>query len=297
VCIEVKVALDLRCALGEGLHWDRRRNLLWFVDIYGPHVFWFNPNTQESGRRVLPESVGWVLSIENSDRVLVGLRSGIALLDAFDESAQIEWLDRRFPSDSDHRLNDAKADRRGRLWYGSVNASDESKAVGCLARHELRGERPVIVDSGYKVTNGPAFVGDCTFMLHSDSLQRITYRYDIDVETGLVANRTIWRRFAEDEGSPDGMIFDADGCVWIAHWGVGKLCRYDIRGNRVLTIQMPVTNVTNVCFGGREMTRMFVTSASLGLDDAKKNSEGSAGALFEVSGVGVCGLPSWQLRI
>jgi sugar lactone lactonase YvrE len=238
-----------------------------------------------------------VLSVENLDRVLVGLRSGIALLDAFDDSAQIEWVDRQFPSDADHRLNDAKADSRGRLWYGSVSASDESKPVGCLARYAMGDPAPVIVDTGFKVANGPAFNNDCTVMLHNDSGRRLTYRYEIDGESGMPTKRCVWRQFDEHDGYPDGMNFDADECVWIAHWGAGRLCRYDIRGNRLLTIRIPTLNVTNVCFGGKDMSRMFVTSASYGLDDRQKIHQSCAGDLFEVSGLNIVGLPSRQFRI
>lgn len=293
--IEVKVALPLACTLGEGLHWDERRNLLWFVDINGPHVYWFNLDSGELGRRAMPEPVGWVLSVENSERVLVGLKSGIGLFDVFDEPAQIEWVDRRFPADPDHRLNDAKVDQHGRLWYGSVSASDESQAVACLARYDWNGAGPVIIDSGYRVTNGPAFDHDGGVMLHSDSARRITYKYDIEVATGVASNRAVWKRFAEDEGYPDGMSFDSEDCVWIAHWNAARVCRYDVNGNLLLAIGMPALNVTNVCFAGKNLNRMFVTSAREGLAQGQDSS--TAGALFEITGLNVIGAPPGQLRI
>jgi xylono-1,5-lactonase len=297
VGIQVKIALPTQCALGEGLHWDVQRNLVWFVDIHGPDLYWFNPETREYGSRSMPEPIGWVLSARNSERVLVGLRSGVALLDAFDKSAQPEWIDRRFPTDTDHRLNDAKADKLGRLWYGSMSASDESKSVGCFARYEVGNGFPVIIDGGYLVTNGPAFNEDCTVMLHNDSGRRLTYRYTVDVQSGVSTERSIWKRFVEDDGFPDGMNFDADGCVWIAHWGAAKLCRYDGEGNRLLTVEIPTSNVTNVCFGGKDMARMFVTTASRGLSSAQRASQSTAGALFEVLGLNVRGGPSRQVKV
>ena len=293
---QAKVALNTRCMLGEGLHWDSRRNLLWFVDIHGPRVYWFDPDSLASGSRAIPESVGWILSVENSYRMLIGLKSGIALIDPFDSSAQIQWLSRRFPADVNHRLNDGKADKKGRLWYGSVSAVDESQAVGCLATR-APGEEPIIVDSGYQVTNGPAFPEDCTYMLHSDSALRTTYKFDIDPEDGRAFNRTVWKQFDKEDGAPDGMNFDAEGCVWIAHWGAAKVCRYNSRGTLVLSIAMPTTNMTNVCFGGRDMNRLFATSATQGLSDTQKNSETAAGALLEISGTNARGFPAWRIRI
>lgn len=293
----VEVVVPTRCVLGEGLHWDERRELLWFVDIHGPMIYWFDPDSGRTASRSLPEPVGWVLSASNSDRVVVGLKSGLALLDPLDERSQLEWLDRRFPGDPGQRLNDAKADALGRLWYGSLSATDESQPVGRLARYEIGGAAPLIVDSGYLVSNGPAFNEDCTLMLHSDSLRRVTYRYAVDGQSGAVSERTIWRSFAEDEGYPDGMTFDAEDCVWIAHWGAAKLCRYDSDGNRLLSVEMPTSNISNVCFGGKDMSRIFVTTAWQGLSDAQRLSQSAAGALFEVSGIAARGARSRQVRI
>ena len=294
---EAKLALATRCDLGEGLHWDPRRQLLWFVDIHAPALHWFDPVTCAAGSRPMPETIGWVLSARNSERVLVGLKSGIALLDPFDERAPLDWLDRSFPGHADLRLNDAKADSLGRLWYGSMSAVDESQPVGCFARWDVGNGPPVVVDSGYTVTNGPAFDAECTALLHSDSGKGITYRYSIDERSGLPTGRSVWKRFAADDGAPDGMTFDAEGCVWIAHWGAAKLCRYDGGGGRLLTVDIPAANVTNVCFGGRDLSRMFVTTAARGLDAAQRAAQPGAGALFEVTGLGVRGAPSWQVKV
>ena len=294
---QAKVVLATRCDLGEGLHWDVARQLLWFVDIHAPTLNWFDPVTRAAGSRVMPEPIGWVLSVRNSERVLVGLKSGIALLDAFAGGTQLEWLDRSFPGRADLRLNDAKADELGRLWYGSMSASDESQPVGAFARCDIGNGPPVVVDTGYTVTNGPAFDAECTTLLHSDSGKGITYRYSIDERGELPTGRSVWKRFAADDGAPDGMTFDAEGCVWIAHWGAAKLCRYDGEGKRLLTVGVPAANVTNVCFGGRNMDRLFVTTAARGLDNVQRASQPDAGALFEVTGLGVRGAHSWQVKV
>lgn len=292
--IQVSVALDLRCRLGEGLHWDEFRQVLWFVDILAQRLFRFDPRSLTVTERQLPEPVGWAISIQGSPQMVVGLKSGIGLISADEPDSPIRWLERGFPADNDQRLNDAKLDRFGRIWLGSVSMTDESQPVGSLARYTLSTGSLEILEGEYRVPNGPAFNQDSTIMLHSDSGRRSVFRYDLNPDDGQIERRSLWKAFPEEDGFPDGMTFDAEGNVWIAHWGAGKVCRYSSAGERLQTIPLPVTQVTNVCFGGESLSRMFISSARHGLSSHSIASQPLAGSLFEISGVDACGLSSWQ---
>lgn len=290
----VSVAATWQLQLGEGLHWDASRLLLWLVDIVGQEVLWFDPVQGAGGRRSVPEPVGWVVPIENSPQVLIGLASGIARCDPFDSDGPVEWLDRGFPGDPDLRLNDAKTDQRGRIWYGSMSRTDETSPVGALACYQISEGSRRIIDTDYRVPNGPAFNQDGSVMLHSDSARLITYQYRLDPETGTVRSRSVWRSFSAAEGFPDGMAFDSEGYVWIAHWGAARVCRYAPDGDLQLAIEMPSAQVSNICFGGADLNRLFVTSASVGLD---RSDDPHAGDLFEIHGLEVTGLPPWPVRV
>ena len=98
----------------------------------------------------------------------------------------------------------------------------------------------------------------------------------------------MWRQFTEADGHPDGMCFDAEDCVWIAHWGAGMLCRYAPDGTRLRRFDLPVANVTNVCFFGDDLSRIAVTTAR-NPPSAAAVAGSLEGALFEVVAPGVCG--------
>jgi D-xylonolactonase len=131
-------------------------------------------------------------------------------------------------------------------------------------------------------------------MLHTDSGRRTIYAFDLDVASGTVANKRAWKVFAPDEGYPDGMCFDAEGGVWVAHWGAGCISRFAPDGALLQRVALPVTQVTNVCFAGARLERLFVSSARVGLSVAELQQQPLAGGLFEVLGhgaVGLAGLP------
>ena len=87
--IEVKVAIQINCKLGEGLHWDSDRNAFWFVDILNHSIYFYNINTHELKKRVLNEPVGWAIPIVNSDKILLGLKSGVAQFNFFEKTYSI----------------------------------------------------------------------------------------------------------------------------------------------------------------------------------------------------------------
>ena len=290
--IEVKVAIQINCKLGEGLHWDSERNGFWFVDILNQIIYFYNIDTLELKKRVLNEPVGWVIPIANSQKILIGLKSGVAKYNFFESSDKIEWVFKGFPTKNDQRLNDAKIDMYGRLWFGSISSIDESLSVGTLARYNFTDNKFEIIDTNYKVTNGPAFNLENTIMLHNDSGKKMTYKFQLDKENGEIINKSIWRIYNEVEGYPDGMNFDSDENVWIAHWGVGKVCKYDIEGKLLQSITIPTPNVTNICFGGKDLKRLFVTTASKNFVNFNNFNTIFDGAIYEIIGTNAKGLKS-----
>jgi xylono-1,5-lactonase len=287
--LEVKVVIQLNCKLGEGLHWDSERNSFWFVDILDHVLYFYNLQTHQLKKRNFSEPIGWAIPIANSEQILIGLKSGVALFNFFDLEEKIQWICQTFPEKSDQRLNDAKIDKFGRLWFGSISSIDESYPVGALARFNFQENNLKIIDTNYKVTNGPAFNFDNTIMLHNDSGNKITYKFQLNKDNGEIIKKTIWRVYSDEEGYPDGMNFDSDDNVWIAHWGVGKVCKYDIEGKLLQSISLPTPNVTNVCFGGKDLNRLFVTTASNNLDKIDTSFDG---VIFEIIGTKVKGIKS-----
>jgi D-xylonolactonase len=295
--IEVKVLIPINCKLGEGIHWDSNRNAIWFVDILKQIVYFYSFDTSEIKRREFLEPVSWVIPIANSKEILIGLKSGVAKTNFFDINGSIEWIIKEFPGYKELRLNDAKIDKFGRLWFGSISSVDESKPVGALARFSFQKNQLEIIDTNYKVTNGPAFNFDNSIMLHNDSGNKITYKFYLDRSNGEVIKKEIWKVYNENQGYPDGMNFDAQDNVWIAHWGVGKICKYNIDGDLLDEIQFPTPNITNICFGGKELNRIFVTSAFKNFDNTNNFNPEFDGVVFEIIGSNSFGIKSHKPKL
>lgn len=267
-----------RDTLGEGLFWSERQNALYWTDILAPALNRLCLETGEVQRWPMPEMMGWVIEREGGG-LIAGLRSGFAEL-ALDP-VEVRPIADPEPNEPANRMNDAKADPWGNIWAGTMPVAIDRPSGGL---YRLSADRQVEqFDSGYTVANGPAISPDGRWLYHTDSPARTIYRFALSAEA--VRDRTEFLRFEEGWGVPDGMTCDAEGGLWVAHWGGARVSRFTADGRLDRAIELPASQITNVCFGGAALDRMFVTSAADGCE-----GEPLAGALFEVD-PGCRGLP------
>lgn len=283
-----QLAWDARCTLGEGCVWDAVRRRLLFVDIKQPAVLAYTPATGARQRWAMPDKLGWLVRRE-SGGWLAGFASGVALLrwaddeidTAADTAPQLTWLHRLHEPGSPMRLNDAKADAQGRLWFGTMNNEAESEPHGRFYRLDTDGSLHQ-VDDGYAVTNGPTFSLDGRTLFHTDSVARTIYAFDVAPD-GSLQRKRVWKKIegAEStEGYPDGMCTDAQDHLWVARWGAGCVTRLDPEGTEVSRLHTGAPHTSNCCFGGAGYTELYITSARVGLDEAALAAAPGSGALF-----------------
>lgn len=268
--------------LGEGLWWSARQNAVYWVDILSHAVNRYSLVDGGVRRWTVPEKIGWVIERRDKPGFIAGFQSGFAELEL--EPLAIRPLVDPEPHLPGNRMNDAKADQLGHIWAGTMDVGCK-ETTGSLYR--LQPDFSVRrMDEGYQVTNGPAFSPTQEVMYHNDTGRNTVYRFDVTPE-GEIANRRVFLKFTGDMGSPDGMTVDAEGFLWIAHWGGSRVSRFSPDATLDRTIKLPASQITNVTFAGPDLDRMFVTSAAEGLDRSK---EPLAGSLFEVDPGGVRGL-------
>jgi sugar lactone lactonase YvrE len=275
------IARDRRDLLGEGPIWSDRANAVYWVDILGQRVNRFCLSSDQVASWAMPELIGWVIEREKTPGFIAGFASGFAELNL--DPLRISSIADPQPGHPANRMNDAKADRVGRIFAGTKAV--EGQASGALFR--LDPDLSFVqVDSGYAIANGPAITPDGTWMYHTDSALNRIFRLSVAID-GTLGPRELFLEFPPEWGSPDGMTIDADGGLWVAHWGGGRISRFWPDGTLDRAIMLPASQITSCTFAGHDFDRMFVTSAADGVD------EEFAGQLFEVD-PGVRGLPTMR---
>jgi L-arabinonolactonase len=282
----LRVAVAAGDLIGESPVWSTREQALYWVDVEGRRV-----------RRFAPESgaiVGWnmpdvtsSIGLRCKGGLVAASRTGFIFLDTVTGACTpVVHPESHLPG---NRFNDGKVDRAGRFFAGTKNLANNSQPTGSVYRLDGDGSVHLITGS-VSCTNGIAWSPDNRTMYLCDTWVRRIYRFDFDFAAGAVANRRLFAELNAEAGYPDGLTVDAEGFVWNAHYDGWRITRYAPDGRAVQQMSMPVQHVTSLIFGGPDLRTLYVTSASMRLSDAARESQPLAGHVFAFE-PGPAGLP------
>ena len=152
--------------LGEGPLWSKRDRCVYWVDILSNklHACYLDGRARTWD---FPEHVTWVIERDISafpgGGFIAGLMSGFAEVTL--EPFSIRHIANPYPHEPENRMNDAKADDRGRIWAGSMH-------------------KPITKTSGafYRliVCAAPQTLGDLRSMLGAKCREKTTAEIDKD---------------------------------------------------------------------------------------------------------------------
>ena len=212
-----------------------------------------------------------------SGGLVAALRDGIYSVDP-DSGAAALFAAAPSHDPKNFRFNDGKVDPLGRFWAGTL-ALDSRPGQSRLYRVDA--DRSVqVIREGVSISNGLAWSPDARTLYYIDSPTRMVQAFAFDLEQGTLGPPRVAISLGDDDGFPDGCCMDVEGCLWVAHWGAGKVTRWEPETARLLsTISLPVANVTSCAFGGARRDQLFITTA---VDDSRPGSEPEAGYLFRI---------------
>ncbi|MDG0792689.1 SMP-30/gluconolactonase/LRE family protein [Cohnella ginsengisoli] len=286
--IKVELACDAQAQLGEGPVWDARDNSLYWVDILSHRVHVHHREEPASDGMI--ELAPYVSSIvpRRSGGFALTLQDGFYVCDSAGGGlTRLAEVEASVPG---NRFNDGKCDPAGRFVAGTMSMNDEPGRGALYSLDAGHAVETLVQD--VSISNGLAWSGDGATMYYIDTPTQRVVAFDYDTATGAVANRRVVVEMPTDEGSPDGMTIDAEGMLWIAHWGGWQVSRWDpATGEKLLSVPVPASQVTSCAFGGERLDRLYITTARVGLGEAELAAQPHAGGLF-CADVGVRGLPA-----
>lgn len=287
---DVTVAVNTEDVLGEVPVWDLATGSLWWTDVFRPAIHRLNAASGEVDSWTPPDKVHSFALREAGGLIIAG-RQGFALWNPETKDHTPLGDPRDDPKGT--LLNDGRADRQGRFWVGTMDKMLE-RPSGSLYCLDADGTNRMAAD-GITLFNGVAFSPKGDVLYFTDSLTKHIFAYDLNTETGALANKRIFANTKALPGIPDGATVDAEGHLWSARFDGSRVLRHTPDGNVADEIKLPVSRVTSCALGGPNLKTLYITTALFRLTERQRATQPLAGALFRVE-VDVPGVPEPSYR-
>ena len=285
--VELKDTIKVANQLGECVLWDELRQEVLWTDLVESKLFVHNAVEHTTRVLQLENLLCSFGLIAGGEQLICAFRTGIAIVER--RSLESKWL-YHLKAKAGVRFNDGRVDRQGRFWVGSLveGQTDPPDATGELfsVTHD---ETVQSHFDGIRIPNSICWSPSGEIMYFADSSKREINAFAFDVESGSLGQRSVFA--STPKGAlPDGSTVDAEGYLWNAEWGSGKVVRYTPDGSIDGEIDLPVSQATCVAFGGEDLSTLYVTTAKVGLSEEVLTAEPQAGDVF-VYETSVRGLP------
>ena len=286
--------LSVSNILGEGIQAHPNGEEIWWTDVQKKTLFRYHLGNDVLSKSSAPESI-CSFAFVNSQigleaDLLVAFASGIAYFNP--KTQELRWVHPDLKDKLNQRLNDGRVDRQGRFWVGSMSLHSEEYSTENGRGELLRlnaAEDLTSHESNIHISNGTCWSPDSKIMYFSDSPRNTIYSYSFDKDKGEISQRKIFHTTPKG-AFPDGACVDAEGYLWSAHWGANKVVRYNPNGEIDYEVFVPASQVSCVCFAGKNLDLLCVTSARQDMSAETLENEPQAGDVF-IYQTNVQGLP------
>lgn len=276
--MEASLLVDCKNQLGECVLWNTSDERVYWTDVYANRLYSCDEEGLDLVVRELPEKLGSFAFDPRGD-LLCAFASGLFRLRM--TTGEIERLTHFEPHIAATRMNDGRCDRAGRFVVGGCHQGFYNPVSSVIA-YAASGETRTLIEN-VALTNGIAFSLDGSRMYFSDSETRIYHWYEYDLATGNLGERHVLTELPKARGFADGSAIDADDNLWNARYYAGLVQQYRPDGTSGLTIHVPTLCPTCVCFGGRNLDTLFISTGLKDLSEAERAAQPAAGGLFKAS--------------
>ncbi len=237
----------------EGLRWRDKK--LWFSDMVICKVMTVDLNGKTDivvEMEDSPSGLGWLpdgplLIVSMNDELLLRLDP-----DGLKTVADLKTL-------ATYRCNDMVVDKKGRAYIGNMgfDYQNEKFKPAEIILVTPTGNAQVVADK-MAFPNGTIITPDDNTLIVAETFGHKLTAFDI-LDDGLLNARRVWANL--NSMYPDGICFDAEGGIWFASPGSGKIFRV-LEGGRI-THEVQVSSQAYDCMlGGPDRCTLFVATST-----------------------------------
>jgi sugar lactone lactonase len=262
------------CHLGEGPTYDAITDTAWWFDIREGRLFEAHLGSGAIRVHALGRMASALGRID-AERQLIVAEDGLYVRTlAGGAMTLLCLLEADNPAT---RSNDARVHQSGTFWIGTMGRKAEREAGAIYAFH--RGKISTLFP-GISIPNSICFSPDGAIGYFADTARAVLYAVPLNPATGLPRGEPEVLLRHSGIGGLDGSVCDADGQIWNACWGAGRVDVYSPQGERLRSLSVPAKQASCPAFVGPDLSRLLVTSAWQDMDAAARAADPQAGCTF-----------------
>ncbi|MGY3239499.1 sugar lactone lactonase YvrE [Bradyrhizobium sp. USDA 4472] len=272
--VPTSVLSDHPCHLGEGPTYDVTTDTAWWFDIREGKLFEAHLGRGDIRIHALGRMASALGRIDAA-RQLVVAEDGCYVRTVADGAMTLFC-----PLEADDpttRSNDGRVHQSGTFWIGTMGRKAERGAGAIYALH--RGKISTLFP-GISIPNSICFSPDGATGYFADTARAVLYAVPLNPDTGLPRGEPEVLLRHTGVGGLDGSVCDADGQIWNACWGAGRVDVYSPQGERLRSLRVPARQASCPAFVGPDLSRLLVTSAWQDMDAEARAADSLAGSTF-----------------
>ncbi|MGI3170599.1 SMP-30/gluconolactonase/LRE family protein [Pseudooceanicola sp. C21-150M6] len=283
-CAMVEVFDDRACDLGEGVFWHPERGELFWFDILGKRLLSRTaegPLAWEMDEHA--SAAGWI----DRETLLIATETGLYRFGIGTGAKElIVALEADTPAT---RSNDGRADPMGGFWIGTMGKKAE-RGAGAIYRYYGGAVERVFPE--ISIPNAICFAPDGRRAYFADTSRPEIRTVALDAEGWPDGPSEMFIDLRSEGLNPDGAVTDAEGAVWNAQWGAGRVARYLPDGTFDRAVEVDGRHSSCPGFGGSGLETLYVTTALEGVADPQPGD-----GLTYAAAVGIQGRPEPRVKV
>ncbi|OGU40549.1 MAG: hypothetical protein A2315_01400 [Ignavibacteria bacterium RIFOXYB2_FULL_35_12] len=246
-----------RMRFPEGPAWDGKGNL-YVSSCYGGYILKISSN---GSLKLIDSAASQNMKQTNGltvykDENVYACDYGLGAILKISPDGKSEIFINGYEGKKFNRPNDLAFDEQGNLYFTDPKSHGKDELDGRIFKVDIKSKVITLLADRLAFPNGIAFSpnGKKLFVCESAKNRILTFRVN---DNGTLSDKTI---FAElPGGDPDGLAFDAEGNLYVAHFGGNAIYVLSPNGEIKEKIITPGKNPSNLEFGGEDMKTLFIT--------------------------------------
>jgi sugar lactone lactonase YvrE len=185
------------------------------------------------------------MKVDVEGRLIVADAGGGRLLRVAATGQQVEVLADRFEGSRFISVSDVALDLKGNIYFtdaGALVSETADKLAGAIYRYDIQTKKIARLASGLACPNGLAVSPDQMYLCVAESQRFRILLFDANTNAGTLLNQRVLIAFPyETRGNvvtgqfvPDGMVFDAQGRLYVAMWYGGVINVIDVPSGKLV---------------------------------------------------------------